>query len=228
MKAKYSSDRSSQRFRNDKSVENSPAGAGRALSALFQSLLFLSLVSAGCSNPASKLPAVYTFHGLNAQFVNEDSIPVDFPAKYKGHLFMFDAFYTHCTDVCLETTRNLHVLQDSLKILGIKGVRFVSLTYDPNRDTPSALKKYAEAQGIKFTDWDFLTGTKTNIDSVLRRVKIKYSFQDSSYNRKGKLVYGVLHPDECVLVDGKGRVRGIYAGSDPHFSRIIKDIRTLE
>lgn len=228
MIAKYSSDSPTRCVNGDKLSERRTSGTSRMLSAVVPSLFVLSLVIAGCSNPASKLPVIYSFQGLHAQFVNEDNIPVEFPEKYKGHLFMFDAFYTHCTDVCLETTRSLHVLQDSLKILGIKGVKFVSLTYDPNRDTPPVLKKYAEAQGIRFTDWDFLTGTKTNIDSVLARVKIKYSFEDSSYDKHGKLVYGVLHPDECVLVDGKGRVRGIYAGSDPHFARIIKDIRQLQ
>ncbi len=151
-----------------------------------------------------------------------------FPGKYTGHLFVLDAVYTHCTDVCPETTRYLHDLQDTLRLLGIKGIKFVTLTYDPNRDTPSALKQFAEKQDVNFANWDFLTGTKTNIDSVLGRVKIRYSFQDSSYNKQGKLEYGVLHPDECLLVDGTGRVRGIYGGSDLHLPSIIRDIKILQ
>ncbi len=202
-----------------------PGGARRVAPVLLLVLLLPVLMIAGC---ASKLPAIYSFQGLHAQFVNQDSIPVQFPGKYKGHIFVLDAIYTHCTDVCPETTDNLRNLEDSLNTLGIKGVKFVTLTYDPNRDTPSALKKFGERQDVNFTNWDFLTGTKANIDSVLGRVKIKYSFQDSSYNKRGQLDYGVLHPDECLLVDGAGRVRGIYGGSDLHLPSIIRDIRTLE
>lgn len=196
--------------------------------AAFSALLMLSLIIGGCSNPASKLPAIYSFQGLHAHFVNQDSVPVEFPAKYKGHLFVMDAIYTHCTDVCPETTDNLRDLQDSLKALGIKGVRFVTFTYDPNRDTPSALKEFGEKQDVNFTNWDFLTGTTANIDSALGRVKIKYSYEDSTYNKQGKLEYDVLHPDECLLVDREGRVRGIYAGSDLHLPSIIKDIKILQ
>lgn len=203
-------------------------GRGKGLSMVLPTIFTISLLIAGCANPASKLPAIYTFQGLHTHFVDQDSVPVEFPSKYKGHLFVMSVIYTHCPYVCPLTTHNLHVLQDSLAVLGIKGVKFVTLTYDPNRDTPSVLKKYAEERGIEFADWDFLTGNKTNIDSVLNRVKIKYNFTDSSHTKEGKLIYFVHHPDECLLVDGKGQVRGIYGGSDLHFPSIIKDIRTLQ
>lgn len=228
MKANRSPDCSVQTFLDDKSGQTRRAGAKRVLFPALSLLFMISLAIAGCSNPSSRLPAIYTFQGLHAQFVNQDSVPVEFPAKYKAHLFVLDAIYTHCTDVCPETTDNLRTLQDSLRILGIKGVKFVTLTYDPNRDTPSAMKDFAQEQHVNFTDWDFLTGTKANIDSVLGRVKIKYSFQDSTYNKRGVLSYGVLHPDECLLVDAKGRIRGVYGGSDLHFPRIIRDIKTLQ
>lgn len=205
-------------------VRNS--SAARLISAL-TAFLTLSLTISACSNSSGKLPVIYTFQGLHTTFVNQDSVPVEFPAKYRGDLFVMSFIYTHCPYVCPMTTHNLEVLRDSLGILGIKGVRFVSLTYDPNRDTPSVLRKYAEVRGIKFNDWDFLTGSSADIDSVLGRVKIKYNFVDSSY-AKGKLTYFVHHPDECLLVDGKGRVRGIYGGSDLHFPGIIGDIRSLQ
>lgn len=199
----------------------------RRIASVSAALLAVSFLVAGCSGASSKLPAIYSFQGLHASFVNQDSVPVQFPQKYKGHLLVMSVIYTHCPHVCPLTTHNLHVLQDSLVTLGIKGVDFVSITYDPNRDTPPVLKQYAESRGINLANWDFLTGTKANIDSVLDRVKIKYNFTDSSYV-KGKLVYFVHHPDECLLVDGKGRVRGLYGGSDLHIPDIIRDIKTLQ
>lgn len=198
-----------------------------SLAAMLTAFAILSAGLSGCARTRS-LPAVYSFANLHAGFVNQNNEPVKFPSHYNGSIFMMSFIYTHCPYVCPMTTRNLRELQDSLSTHGIKGVKFVSLTYDPNRDTPSVLKKYAEVRGIRSDDWDFLTGSRTSIDSVLGRVKIKYEFVDSSHAKTGKLVYFIRHPDECVLVDGKGRVRGIYTGSKMNFAEIIADIKTLE
>ena len=140
---------------------------------------------------------------------------------------MVSFIYTHCPRVCPMTVHNLQDLQDSLSLRGMKGVEFVSLTYDPNRDSPSVLKRYADVRGIKLSDWDFLTGTKTCIDSVLHRVKISYTMVDSSHSKNGDLTYFIHHPDEVALVDERGNVRGLYGGSDMDFTRIIADIETL-
>ncbi|MCL4539269.1 MAG: SCO family protein [Bacteroidetes bacterium] len=195
---------------------------------ILSTITILTMVITGCSGTSKSLPKIYTFAGLHTSFVNQDSERVVFPSDFKGKLVMMSFIYTHCPYVCPMTTRNLHELQDSLSMQGIKGVKFVSLTYDPNRDTPPVLKRYAEERGIKFDDWDFLTGTKTDIDSVLNRVKIKYTMVDSSHTKTGKLVYFIRHPDECVLIDGQGRVRGVYTGSHMDFADIINDIKALQ
>ena len=211
-------------------ILSSEISSGRTPTRLITAIaatVVLSFAVSACSNSAKKLPVIYSFQGLHTTFVNEDSVKVDFPQKYTGSVFVMSFIYTHCPYVCPMTTQNLHSLQDSLADLGIKGVKFVSLTYDPNRDTPPVLKNYALSRGINLSDWDFLTGSKTDIDSVLDRVKIKYNFVDSSY-AKGKLVYFVHHPDECALVDRKGRVRGLYVGSKLNFVDMIRDIRRLK
>ena len=190
-------------------------------------ITLILFVIAGCSGTQDSLPKIYTFDGLHTSFVNQDSETIVFPTDYKGKVVMMSFIYTHCPDVCPMTINNLHELQDSLSLQGIKGVKFVSLTYDPNRDTPSVLKHYAEERGIKFDDWDFLTGAKADIDSVLGRVRIIYHMVDSSRTKTGQLVYFIKHADECVLVDGQGRVRGVYVGSRMDFAGIISDIKEL-
>jgi len=164
----------------------------------------LVFVIAGCSGASKKLPVVYTFAGLKTGFINEDGHPVQFPDKYRGHLVVVSFIYTHCPDICPMTTNNMQKLQEKLSHDGINGVRFVTLTFDPNRDTPDVLRKYAEIRGISFRDWDFLTGTKSNIDSVLGRIRMKYIMVDSSYSDGHQLSYFINHSDECVLVDRAG------------------------
>jgi protein SCO1/2 len=43
---------------------------------------------------------------------------------------------------------------------GLKDITFVSLTFDPKRDTPSILRQFAGVRGIDLKGWDFLTGTQ--------------------------------------------------------------------
>ena len=47
---------------------------------------------------------------------------------------------------------------------------FVSITSDPMRDTPRALKRYAQEQHADVAGWSFLTGNKQNVDAILQRL----------------------------------------------------------
>ena len=192
-------------------------------------MLLASFFCAGCG---AKLPIIYNVGAKDYTFLNQDSSRVNFPSAYKGEFAVMSFIYTHCPDICPLTTNNMVHLQDTLAADGIHGVHFVTLTFDPHRDTPHVLKEYAEIRGINFKDpqrgtWDFLTGTVANTDSVLYSMKIRYFPGDSSYI-DGKLNYFISHTDECVLLDGKARVRGVYSGSQLDFAEIVKDIKSLE
>ncbi|MGO9482465.1 MAG: SCO family protein [Candidatus Kryptoniota bacterium] len=193
-------------------------------------LLFLVCTMAvGCGK---KLPVIYNAGAKDYVFLNQDGSRVSFPSTYKNKLVVLSFIYTHCPDICPLTTNNMQLLRDTLADDGMKGVKFVTLTFDPHRDTPFVLKQYAEVRGIKFDDprkntWDFLTGTVANTDSVLYTMKIRYFPGDSSCI-DGRFSYFISHTDECVLLDGKARVRGVYSGSQLDFAEIIKNIKSLE
>ncbi|HEY9167482.1 MAG TPA: SCO family protein [Candidatus Kryptonia bacterium] len=191
------------------------------LSCLLVPTLFLLL--AGCS----RLPVISDLSGRDYAFLNQDSTRVEFPSAYKGNIVVMSFVYTHCPDVCPLTTNNIQHLQDTLSLSGISGVKFVTMTFDPERDRPRVLKEYAEIRGIKFHDWNFLWGTKANIDSVLDEVDFRYFPGDSSYTKSG-LVYYITHSNKIVLVDQDGRDRAEYNGSELDFQQIVKDIRELE
>jgi protein SCO1/2 len=108
--------------------------------------------------------------------------------------------YTNCPDICPLTTNNLQHLQDSLKIEKIGDVELLSLTFDPNRDTPNVLKKYAAIRGIDLSNWNFLTGTRASTDTVLNEMDVRYFPGDSSYISDGKLIYYITHTDKVVLI----------------------------
>lgn len=191
---------------------------------LFPAFLLLSLFSLSCS----RLPVLEDISGTNYEFLNQDSSRVSFPSDYRGKIVVMSFIYTHCPDICPLTTNNMQHLQDTLKSDGIKNVRFVTLTFDPNRDTPQVLKEYAAIRGINFDGWDFLSGSKANTDSVTYSVGFRYFPGDSSYTKSGELIYYITHTDKCVLIDGKGRVRATYSGSQLAFPLIVHDIKFLE
>jgi protein SCO1/2 len=186
---------------------------------LFGTLFFVS---------CSRLPVINDISGISYTFLNQDSERVSFPSVYRGKIVVMSFIYTHCPDICPLTVNNMEHLKDTLTANGIKGVQFVTLTFDPNRDTPYILKEYAEIRGIKFDNWDFLTGTKANIDSVLSKVDVRYFPGDSSYTRDGKLIYYISHTDKSILIDRNGKIRGEFSGSQLDFHQIVDDIKSLE
>ncbi|HUI31374.1 MAG TPA: SCO family protein [Candidatus Acidoferrales bacterium] len=201
----------------------------RNLFSSFYRLSFSILLLVGCFFfGCSRLPVIYDLSGMSCSFLNQDSVHVSFPSKYSGRIVVMSFIYTHCPDICPLTTNNMQHLQDTLSAAGLRNVRFVTLTFDPNRDTPQVLKEYAKIRGINPKDWDFLSGPKANTDSVLYSMDIRYFPGDSSYTGGVGLVYYITHTDKCVLIDQEGRVRGTYGGSQLDFGQIVKDIKSLE
>jgi protein SCO1/2 len=97
-------------------------------------------------------------------------------------------------------------------------VYFVSISVDPERDTPATLKRYAEAYKANFSGWAFLTGTPTEIRNVARRYGIYYK----------KTPRGdVDHTFLTSLVDQNGMLRVQYMGVKFNPDEMLRDIRSL-
>jgi cytochrome oxidase Cu insertion factor (SCO1/SenC/PrrC family) len=86
----------------------------------------------------------------------------------RGKIVLISFIYTSCTDICPILMHNLTDVQASLGDRFGKDVFFVSISVDPEDDTPEELRKYAERYGAK-PGWIFLTGPKKDVDAVIRR-----------------------------------------------------------
>ncbi len=87
----------------------------------------------------------------------------------KDRVVLVSLFYTHCTGMCPITNTKLAEVQDLLgDDLGEK-IFFVSVTLDPENDTPLVLKDYA-AKFATHKGWLFLTGKKAHIKEITRRL----------------------------------------------------------
>lgn len=107
----------------------------------------------------------------DTQLLTQDGKSVRFYSDVlQDRVVLINVVYTHCEDACPLITKKLNDVRAKLDERAAKEVWFVSISTDPERDSPQALKKFAAAQGVDPARWVFLTGDKANIDQVLRRL----------------------------------------------------------
>jgi protein SCO1/2 len=87
----------------------------------------------------------------------------------KGKTVVINALFTTCTNVCPPISRNFERIQQALGERLGKDVFLVSITVDPETDTPAKLKDYAQRFHAR-KGWSFLTGKKENIDAALYKL----------------------------------------------------------
>jgi len=88
----------------------------------------------------------------------------------KGQVVLINFIFTSCQDACPLITTKLVQAREALPEELRYKVRFVSLSVDTERDTPEAMKKFAEKLGADQPNWLFLTGEKSNLDTIIRRL----------------------------------------------------------
>jgi protein SCO1 len=99
----------------------------------------------------------------------------------KGNVVIINSFYSTCSSVCRVTIPVFKQLQDELGERVGKDVRLISITVDPEGDTPEVLRKYAAGVGAK-PGWEFLTGDKQTVDQVLYRLGLYAEAKENHSN----------------------------------------------
>jgi len=106
----------------------------------------------------------------DVELINQDGKKVRFYSDVlKGKTVIVNAFFTSCTSVCPPMNRNMEKIQEALGDRIGRDVFLVSMTVDPETDTPVRMKEYAK----KFhagPGWLFLTGKKENLDWALYKL----------------------------------------------------------
>jgi protein SCO1 len=121
----------------------------------------------------------------------------------RGKVVAVAFIYTWCPDVCPMLTDKMARVQDALGPDFGSKVAFVSITVDPERDTPEVLKEYAEALGANLAGWSFLTGEPAAVREVARRYGVAVA----------KAADGqVDHTLLTTLIDRDGVMRVQYLG----------------
>lgn len=87
----------------------------------------------------------------------------------KDRVVLINFMFTHCETACPMSTQRLAQVQQQLQERGVDQVRLVSISVDPQRDTPQRLREFAEHFDAG-PDWLFLTGQRQDVDFVLGRL----------------------------------------------------------
>jgi protein SCO1/2 len=183
-------------------------------------LLFLS-----CKE---KLPVIDSFKNSDFQLVNQNGASKSFPDVVRGKTTVVGFIFTNCPDICPLTTNNMRLIQEQLKKEQINElVEFVSISFDTQNDNPEVLKKFAEIRNLDLTNWNFYTGNKETIDSLLLLARVIAVPTDSTIYSDGKKTYYFTHTDRIQLVDAEGQIRKNYSGSKINIEEIVIDIKTI-
>ncbi|NNG25950.1 MAG: SCO family protein [Ignavibacteriaceae bacterium] len=160
-------------------------------------------------------------------FLNQDSVVVNFPEIIKDKITVMGFIYTHCPDICPMTTHNMVLTEERLMKEGIDDVLFVALSFDPERDSPQVLTKFAEIRDINFDNWIFLTGDEITTKDALKRFDVKAITTDSTFYEDGTFTYTIMHTDRISLINNKSILKKNYKGSTINIEELINDIKYL-
>jgi protein SCO1 len=130
-----------------------------------------------------------------------------------GRPWIADFVFTRCQGICPALTSRLAALLRQLQARGIPDARAVSFTVDPEHDDPATLRAYAERFGADPERWLFLTGDKPVIEHLVRE-GFRLSIAELPAAQRETNPEPITHSNRFVLVDGQGRIRGYYHGSD--------------
>lgn len=191
-------------------------------------LVFLSVFILFSLSCKENLPLDKDLTKKNYSLINQDSTEVIFPKNIVGHITVMGFIYTNCPDICPMTTHNMYLTEKKLKEDGIGNVKFVAISFDPDRDSPEVLTKFAEIRDLDFNSWTLLTGSKNTINDLMKRFDVKAIKTDENIDEDGKPEYSMMHTDRISLIDANGILRKNYKGSTLNIEELITDIKTLE
>jgi len=135
-----------------------------------------------------------------------------------GHVVVVAFAYTTCPDVCPLITAALRQVQTGLTAQEREKVFLLTITTDPEIDSPKILANYGKRYGAEFTNWSFLTGDLSALQKVWKNFGV-------GVQRKGRGL--VDHTPLTALIDRRGKMRVAYVGPSPDAKLVLRDVRQL-
>jgi cytochrome oxidase Cu insertion factor (SCO1/SenC/PrrC family) len=146
-----------------------------------------------------------------------------------GKVTLIDFVYTHCTDACPLLSATFQQAQQKLadqKLLGSR-VQLVSVSVDPEHDTPSVLAEYAQRFKADAAGWTFLTGDWDAVYDVVTGLKLAARPPRPVAGAPAPGGTELTHTTRVVLVDAQGQVRGYLDGQDATADDLVGAVKRV-
>ena len=154
-------------------------------------------------------------------FVDQSGAPLG-SAQLSGKIWVANFIFTRCPNICPKFTAKMGTLQDRSKEQ-LPELTLVSVTVDPENDTPEVLTAYGQKFRADFSRWHFLRGDRPELERVIRDGMLQPMDRGD-----GQDLNTVVHGSYFALIDEKLQVRGVYRFSEPGaVDDVIRDAKLL-
>lgn len=143
-------------------------------------------------------------------------------ADLRGIVWVANFVFTSCPTVCPKLTKRMEQIEHRAKNLG-DSYHLVTITVDPENDTPERLAQFASNYHVDPRRWSFLTGPLDVIEpTVVQGFKMAMGKEESSPG-----LFSIFHGERLVLVDQRGHIRGYFEADDAGVDEILRQMGIL-
>ncbi|NUP08008.1 MAG: SCO family protein [Polyangiaceae bacterium] len=139
-------------------------------------------------------------------------------ADLAGKVWVTDFIFTSCPSVCPGLTRKMSALVKELE--GNDAVRFLTITVDPENDTPEKLAAFGREHGTPSPKWFMVTGEPKVVDNTVIKGFLMAV-------QRGSARTDISHAERFVVVDKRAHVRGLFDTDDAGLASLKKRIDEL-
>jgi protein SCO1/2 len=185
-----------------------------------RSLLLASFALGACHStpPLPELGAVPAF-----SLESQEGTPFG-SKQLEGCVWAVAFMFTRCPTVCPRITRFMQRLQRTAKSKGVD-LRLLSISVDPDNDTPAVLKSYARRFDADLSSWTFLTG---DFEAIKKTSEDGFKLALEGRADPAAKDFGIVHGSHLVLIDRHAKIRGYYRTDDEQeAARLLADAKRL-
>jgi cytochrome oxidase Cu insertion factor (SCO1/SenC/PrrC family) len=192
-------------------------------------VLLIALVVAGLCLGCQQQPPMDVY-GSTPNFELTDQSGAPFASQsLAGHVTLLDFVYTHCTDACPLLSATFQDVQRRLsddQSLGSK-IMLVSLSVDPQHDTPGVLAEYGQQFNANPASWKMLTGDWDQVYDVVTGFKVATRPPRPAADAPPPGGTELTHTTAVLLIDRRLQVRAILDGQDSTADDLIAAAKRL-
>jgi protein SCO1/2 len=145
-------------------------------------------------------------------------------ASLRGKVWVASFLFTRCRTVCPMLTAKMARFEASTRDLA--DLELVSISVDPEHDTPEVLAAYADKHGARRARWHFLTGPLGDIEKTVVQ-GFKMQMGDKAVSEVEPTLVDIVHGEHFVLVDREGAIRGYFRSDEAGLAQLERAARSL-